>query len=1400
MNLLVKRTVRLITPKNDRRFGEEDLSLSDFESDRGYVLLGEPGMGKSTEFREEAKRIGTIKPIPARHFIRRRPENCPEWQKGPLFIDGLDEVRAGGGNPKEVVDQIIKQLEDLTLPQFRLSCRSGSWLGIGDQEELNILSNSDAIPVLQLNPLTHQNIQEILSQRGLEGEKFIHHAHKHNLKAFLFNPQLLNVLLQSWRTNNWPYTPCEAFENACRELIREHNQQHLDARSFDLQPSLEEILNAAGELSALMLIAGKSGWTATFTDDTEILSLSDVKNPNRLAAFDSAIFTDRRENRTPIHRLIAEYLGARYLDGKIRDGLSVRRILTLLVGYDGIPLPDLRGLAGWLAAFNCRARETLIHTDPIAVAFNGDASSFNSKERRQLLENLEHSIDLQYTWPSKAALGALAGRQGMSVIWKLANSPIRSKNRQILVYMLLLGISQVNATTHVETKHSSKTHLDEDCENLLKIIHDRSWKSKVRCEALRAIDTLQTNSRDRGIRLRGLIKDLDANRLSDHSNELRGTILTLLYPGELWPGELWDHLATDNATYRYGAYLRFWDTLVERSQRKQVEELLDSLCDRASEVMPKLANQRLADNVLPLLARGLDLFGDNLRIQKLYRWFELVEFDVFSHQLIPTVSSNQSSIMHNHPANAAIRDWLRQHKETQHALIEKGLLIHKSKIGSELLSKTVGLKFVGKDASPGFRSWCLARAIELCGSQNKVAQELAGWSTRTEEAWGEPLPDDEVTQKVSRVPGLREWNEQRLQNKIQANLKEAEKKKKLADSSPFHFQNQRQRDLEYIEEHKAELAEGRCIPKMLHELASLYFYGFIEKDGHPEARLLSYLNGDQSLVQAALAGFRSLLDRDDLPDLEQIAGFYERGTYSYFALPFLAGMYESDADDILSRQSEKEKRRALGFYLVTDLPHQQHVPFTNPPRKSNLPTWYEKALDSYPEAMADSLVAIHNAGVRSKTLPNELLFKIAFDEAYASVAKLSVKRMFTVFPTRCSKRQLEFLRIVLWSALLARGMSTEALREITLRRLKRKRMDPGQRAQWLCAGLFVAKGTCLPLLAEFLAHGGETRIRHIIDFLLPTGYKRSGLLNVNDWNSEEIASLIRILGKQIQPPITMERAGFLSTKQIIGRHFESLAPSWIGVLSKRADDDSVRAMNMLASDPNLSAWEPILLRAQEDQIRLRRLAKRPDLSIEKIQQALQNGSPVSSADLTSLTVDALEELANCIRDEATSDWRQYWHWDQKTGQPKAPQHEDECRNRLLSDLSKILGRDYQIDAHAEGRYADDRRADIRVSYGANLAIPIEIKKNSHRELWRGITEQLVPKYTRDPKADGYGIYLVFWFGSDRKYMRIVSPHGGIPKKPEELRALLRKGLDPIQKNRIYIVVIDVSPRGRYAEE
>ena len=66
--------------------------------------------------------------------------------------------------------------------------------------------------------------------------------------------------------------------------------------------------------------------------------------------------------------------------------------------------------------------------------------------------------------------------------------------------------------------------------------------------------------------------------------------------------------------------------------------------------------------------------------------------------------------------------------------------------------------------------------------------------------------------------------------------------------------------------------------------------------------------------------------------------------------------------------------------------------------------------------------------------------------------------------------------------------------------------------------------------------------------------------------------------------------------------------------------------------------------------------------------------------------------------------------------------------------------------------------------------------------------QLIPKYVRDPGADGYGIYLVFWFGGQG--MRPSPDGGNKPRSAQELEERLRQTLSPEESRRILICVID----------
>ncbi len=86
-------------------------------------------------------------------------------------------------------------------------------------------------------------------------------------------------------------------------------------------------------------------------------------------------------------------------------------------------------------------------------------------------------------------------------------------------------------------------------------------------------------------------------------------------------------------------------------------------------------------------------------------------------------------------------------------------------------------------------------------------------------------------------------------------------------------------------------------------------------------------------------------------------------------------------------------------------------------------------------------------------------------------------------------------------------------------------------------------------------------------------------------------------------------------------------------------------------------------------------------------------------------------------------------------------------------------------------------------------MPVEIKKNKHPDLWSTLRNQLILQYASDPDTDGYGIYLVFWFGKDRTP---PPPSGTRPANVEGLKKRLEATLSPDEAHKISICTIDVS--------
>ena len=94
------------------------------------MLLGAPGAGKTEAFKLEAEHSGGCY-VTARDFITF--DDKPEWRGTTLFIDGLDEARAGSTDGRTQFDRIRAKLDRLGRPMFRLSCREADWFGAIDK-------------------------------------------------------------------------------------------------------------------------------------------------------------------------------------------------------------------------------------------------------------------------------------------------------------------------------------------------------------------------------------------------------------------------------------------------------------------------------------------------------------------------------------------------------------------------------------------------------------------------------------------------------------------------------------------------------------------------------------------------------------------------------------------------------------------------------------------------------------------------------------------------------------------------------------------------------------------------------------------------------------------------------------------------------------------------------------------------------------------------------------------------------------------------------------------------------------------------------------------------------------------------------------------------------------------
>lgn len=1434
----VHRTcTRLIAVESGGQREAGSAPLSAYRSEQALVLLGDAGAGKSREFRRECEQLGDTAVLrSARDFVTF--DVRPDWRDKTLFIDGLDEVRAGTSDGRPALDEIRGRLDQLDWPKYRISCREADWLGSNDRRSLETETPGGTVAVLRLDPLGSQAQRTLLGTHidGNAVSEFLAEADRQGLGGMLANPLTLEMLASavSLAGGAWPVNRREIFELACRRMAQEHNREHL-AATVSVAPTVEDLLIASGELCALTLLSGVESVSLGLEDDaspwivlnelrpmdaggaTDSLSLRrHVLRTKLFSAANGPTSIAERPMVSPIHRQIAEFLGGRYLAGLVKSGLPARRIVALMISpHDGRVVTSLRGLSAWLSAHSGEALDMLIEADPVGIGLYGDISGLGGERKQRLLRALasyataspllghqwRDDPDAGYRDSTAWAFRSIVDAETVEVVAELLHGQADDPASDRIAAFLLRVLTEAEGLSKVAASRLATVALG--------IARKQQWSADTRRAGLEAFMSLETDRDTRDDALATLLTDIAEHRLTDPEDDLAGLALSELYPRRVSPDEIWSYLEIRTHEQYYGAFASFWNgVIVNQSSAHDAADALDALWANLRQEglrfgIDEVLRRRAQDMVpVDLLVKALDELGDNVDITRLFGWLVaaatcgsdirpdsrrglhdalLKAQEHVSPQDVEELGNigdeDQAATDRYADPAGPVRAWLEQRPETQRWLYLEWLKIRCGDSPIWDRAWFLGVPLFYSRLPRDLGRWCLAQALAFETTDPGLAQDILGHvvgEQLTDAKINEGLTLDFVSGATESSPALSAKLE-RLLAAVPLDGKRAvfeAEMRELARKNRRKEREHRQEWADHIRDNLCALSDGSFPLNQLDYLARIHFghRPGSNREGSGEDPLAEFLENDDQLTAAVKDALIAAVFRAELPEVDESISLHAESKYAWAAWPLFAGLQlsEHNRSEGLDSLDDERKRRVVATYFC--VPNSLDRP----------PPWLSRWLTVDPELVSDVLVRCSvgdfRAGGESSTALNELNM-LGFDDATEHRVRL---HLLKAFPTSAPMRQLKMLDSLLFGVL--RGPAITGVQDVIEAKLAAKSLTVAQRARWLAAAVLLFQDRYVAELAEFATrhHAGSYRLAEFLHHELGPRWGRGC----------HFAALLE--------PTTLEV--FI---EVLGHDFEPLDPNgdhtvavnaaewvsdFINQLSDSAKPGATEALLRLEQLPEMSAWRSSLRHARDEQNRLRSDTEYRLPTVSEVQRTLGGGVPANAADLAALLLDRLDDIAEEMRGSPADPWRPFWNEDEH-GRPTGSKPENSCRDALMSLLQSRLPPDVEVTAEAS--YAADKRADLRASCNG-FNVPVEIKKNSSRDLWHAMRSQLTGQYTTDPATDGYGIYLVLWFEGENVP---PSSSGRRPTSPQELKEMLEQNLSTDEARKISVRVIDLTKPG-----
>lgn len=1297
------------------------------------VVLGEPGQGKSVLLRQIAAEDGLIFTT-AKQLLRRT--NIPHDGR-TLVIDALDEVVAA--READAVQRVLEKLDMIGRPNFILSCRAADWQGVVAAHDIE--ADYGRVPtILTLQPFSREDALEYLATHVQlpDPEILVTHLESRGLEGLYGNPLTLRLFSNIADQERLPENRGELFRAACQILWREEAIQHEASPLSNL--SEEEALDAAGAASAVQILTGAdaiSTRAAAWVDEND-RPLRDIESlPMGAVArvvLGSRLFVPVGEQRfAPLHRVIGEYLGARWLAALLATNVSERRLFSLLTIGETVPA-SLRGIHAWIAFFSEEAAPRVIRADPFGVVRYGDAGALSTPKARLLLEELETlaADDPHFRVQDRGQLS----------IQGLARLNLRGEFERIL-------------------KQSTNFHLRK---LLLEAING-SALANVMAPVLGA-----------------LLMDADAT-FSERAEAAEA--LTRVWAREAWPPVINDlrALADENSTRLAIETLTELD-LEAFSDEQIIEAIVAFLGYSVSPVDRAQQWTRQVMGTMMLFARKipdpraavlLDLLVDYIRIPASKDdWERRWELANLASTLI------RQALAHERVAPDRIWRWLKlldpHHGRSwdDHGKLEQ--LFGSDRQLRRAVQRHVLFGLTAK--SLWERAWRLGEMLStLAVSQDDALQFLDDVARAGERSEVANQHWKDLVQIVRSRDGLTPDQRAIARRYAQGNSELLAFLRKQAKpvSSQWEKRFERRRAKEEDERkrtnaqhradfsvHLAELRAGELRWIVPAARAYLGLYRDNDREKMPLNRVREWLGDD--VAAAAAQGFEASLLRTDLPTSTQVVESFEQGRIWNMVYPIVAGLAERLRID---RDLDNVTRETLRVGWLT-LQHESYL--GHHAKIEDLADRLEHWLSRDAVAFAEDFRLLIEPQLKAKREHVSGLYRLLRSPTLRSLGSTLAQEWLHRYSDMRASIEVELIDALLAS----RKMATIAA--LWPHRLPDPSADPVRAAAWLSAAFTADFERAEPELDRAMP-GLPALIWQI----------RSRL------RRDESEAHLPVMPAQLAWIVRTFRGLMPNVSRPVGETSGDTNPwdaadfiRWvITALAGETSDEAMEYLAELRVAP-VDSYSDLIRHAAARQRRVRNEANFEPVTSSRIEAVTSNKPPASIDDLHAALLDSLAAMQTKLQGSETNPLAAFYESD------GTPRGENYCRDRLV----EWIGRELPPGVHlaTESRMPRDKRSDIAFVCSEAL-VPVEIKAQWHPQVWDAAVDQLDRFYTKEWRALGRGIYIVLWFGDVATAAKQLtrSPTGVGPiMTAGQLQAALEKRIPEARRGQLAVVVIDLA--------